>query len=136
MAKYCSKCGVQLKEDAKVCGKCGNKIGLTVYPLSLHKTGKVLGISLVIATILIIITIIIGVSVLGSTNTANKVFDIRLGWPFGWFQMSHLTENSTFTIGVFSWVNLIGNFIFYLVLCFVLAYVGEMFFACIKNKIK
>lgn len=134
MAKFCSKCGAELKGEAKKCQECGAKIGLVVYPLSLRKTGKVLGISFIVAIAIIVITILVGVFVLGSTDTSNRLFDIKLGWPFGWFQMSQLTEGSSISVGVSNWAILVGVFIFYLLLCFVLAYIGEMFYESMKTK--
>lgn len=163
--KFCYKCGEENNDDAVYCNKCGEKFdlmpkqiagcqinptypvsyqnqiarnesGLTIYPLSLRKTGKVLGISLIISIAIMIITVVVGVFVLASNNTENKVFDIQVGWPVGWFKISHLTLESSVSIGVSNWVNLIGDFIFYLLLCFVLAYIGEMFYASVKNKNK
>jgi len=134
MAKYCSKCGTQLKDGAKICSSCGTKVGLTVYPLKIKETGKVIAISLAISIAIIIITMLVGIFVLSSTDTSNKVFDIEVGFPFSWFQISHLTNESGFTIGIFSWANLIGDLILYFILCFVLSYIGEMFYAGIKSK--
>lgn len=134
MAKHCSECGAKLKEKSKVCEECGAKIGLIVHPLSLRKTGKVLGISFIVAIVIIVITVLVGVFVLGSTDTSNRLFDIKLGWPLGWFQMSQLTEGSSISVGVSNWAILVGVFIFYLLLCFVLAYIGEMFYESIKSK--
>lgn len=133
---YCNKCGAKILKGAKVCPECKSKIGLVVHPLSLHKTGKVFAISLIISIAIVLITVVVGVFALGSTDTANKIFYMQIGWPLGWFQMSRLTLDGSFSIGISNWANLIGNFIFYLLLCFVLAYTGEMFYSSIKRKNK
>ena len=134
--EYCNKCGAKIPKGARVCPECKSNIGLVVHPLSLRKTGKVFAISLIISIAIILITVVVGVFVLGSTDTANKIFDMQIGWPLGWFQMSRLTSDGSFSIGVSNWANFIGNFIFYLLLCFVLAYISEMFYASIKRKNK
>ena len=132
--QYCNKCGAKLSKGARVCPECKSKIGIVVHPLSLRKTGKVLAVSLIISIAILLITVVVGVFVLGSTDTGNSIFDIQAGWPFGWFQMSHLTVEGPLSIGISSWANFIGNFIFYMLSCFVLAYIGEMFYASIKRN--
>ena len=151
MERYCSFCGTKIREDGVFCEGCGREIksqdvgkkqrkvkdGLVVYPLSLKKTTKVFWISLIIAIAIILITIIVGFFVLNSIDTSNQLFDIELGWPFGWFEISHLVRESNFSIGVSNWINFIGNFIFYILICFGLSYIGEMLYESMKqHKIK
>ena len=68
-----------------------------VYPLSLRKTGKVFAISLIITIAIVFITVVVGVFVLGSTDTANKIFNMQIGWPLVWFQMSLSTLEGSFS---------------------------------------
>jgi len=132
--QYCNKCGAKIPKGARVCPECKSKIGLVVHPLSLRKTGKVFIISLIISIAILLITVVVGVFALGSTDTGNSIFDIQAGWPFGWFQMSRLTVDGSLSIGISTWANFIGNFIFYMLSCFVLSYIGEMFYVSIKGK--
>jgi hypothetical protein len=150
MYRYCSFCGTKIKKGSNFCEGCGREItdekvkkeeysskgGLVIYPLSLSKTKKVFYISLIIAIAIIAITIIVGVFVLNSVDTTNKVFDIELGWPAGWFQISHLDPESNFSIGISNWINFVGDFVFYLLLCFGLSYLSEMLYESIKSKNK
>ena len=137
MDRYCSYCGTKIRKDGTFCEGCGRKIiseemqikqmeeklkeeikkdkEIKIVDTSLNLRNIIidLGFSLIIAIGLVAISVIVGGIIIGSIDRSG-IFNMEIGWPFGWLQM---TNNG---INISNWLNLIFDFIIYTLICFAL----------------
>lgn len=80
MSKFCGKCGAQLDNDARVCGRCGNVVSEDISlnnigdsPQKKRRTKKLI-IGIVATVAAIVVAIIVMVNVIGS-NSYKSVID-------------------------------------------------------------
>jgi hypothetical protein len=92
---------------------------------------KLLIISFSIAFALILISMIIGFIFVSQIDVKTNIVNIGLGFPFDWFHIYHLEENTPVTVEISNWIAMIVDFILYALLCFIFGYLGDVI---LKNR--
>ncbi|NHJ87736.1 MAG: hypothetical protein FK734_19905 [Asgard group archaeon] len=86
------------------------KEAVEITPLNWLNTAYIFGFSLILAVGLIALSIIIGVIALGANYTSG--FNIKVGFPLGWLQLTGTGVN------ISNWLYLFVDFIIYTIICF------------------
>jgi len=107
----------ELEEEQRT--KEDEEESIEIIPLNLRKISKWVGISLIIAIIIVVITEISGFIYL-STNPKNDIIRAEVGLPFIWFKISQIVSSGEYTIGVTNWIFFISDFIVYMLVCFLI----------------
>lgn len=111
--KYCSGCGKKNSEEAKFCGKCGNKIG-NIKSIDKTEKRKKNPFVLVVKTAIILICLWVGYNWLQGDVTflQSLMVFIGLGLTFGFFHGKSEWFTLAFRWGIFMFViNLLGFFL-------------------------